>query len=203
MYLDTRDIDETMKIYMTAWEKGVKTTYYLHMKPRHTAEQSTVAVNKAKKIGKIGFGAVAAPAMATAKIDASEPRSFSMPLQTTLTSLSSDHAESPVSVSRPSSITADSIEKEFVPVRSSQQGGGFANVAQSSGQYSAQSVSSSPAQPSALEMTDPFDSSTSESTNSMFGSPQNETIEVQKNGGSMKVHAPTDPQDALICDSCQ
>jgi ribonucleoside-diphosphate reductase alpha chain len=59
MYLETRDIDETMKIYMTAWEKGLKSTYYLHMKPRHTAEQSTVKVNKAEKMGKTGFGSVA------------------------------------------------------------------------------------------------------------------------------------------------
>lgn len=58
MYLETRDIDETMKIYETAWEKGVKTTYYLHMKPRHTAEQSTVSVNKAAAMGKKGFGAL-------------------------------------------------------------------------------------------------------------------------------------------------
>jgi ribonucleotide reductase alpha subunit len=58
MYLDTRDIEETMKIYSAAWGKGVKTTYYLHMKPRHTAEQSTTNVNKATKIGKIGFGAL-------------------------------------------------------------------------------------------------------------------------------------------------
>ncbi len=55
MYLETRDIDETMRLYETAWEKGVKTTYYLHMKPRHTAEQSTVAVNKAVTMGKKGF----------------------------------------------------------------------------------------------------------------------------------------------------
>jgi ribonucleoside-diphosphate reductase alpha chain len=59
MYLETRDIDETMKIYNTAWEKGVKSTYYLHMKPRHSAEQSTVKVNKAEKMGKIGFAAIA------------------------------------------------------------------------------------------------------------------------------------------------
>jgi ribonucleoside-diphosphate reductase alpha chain len=58
MYLETRDIDETMRIYETAWEKGVKTTYYLHMKPRHTAEQSTVAVNKSQMTGKKGFGAI-------------------------------------------------------------------------------------------------------------------------------------------------
>ncbi|MCR4279229.1 MAG: ribonucleoside-diphosphate reductase subunit alpha [Candidatus Zambryskibacteria bacterium] len=58
MYLETRDIDETMKIYQTAWEKGVKSTYYLHMRPRHTAEQSTVKVNKSEMTGKKGFGAL-------------------------------------------------------------------------------------------------------------------------------------------------
>src|SRR6185437_15749680 len=58
MYLETRDIDETLDIYTTAWQKGVKTTYYLHMKPRHTAEQSTVKVNKAEKLGKRGFAGV-------------------------------------------------------------------------------------------------------------------------------------------------
>jgi ribonucleoside-diphosphate reductase alpha chain len=39
-----------MDIYYAAWERGVKTTYYLHMKPRHTAEQSTVKVNKAEDL---------------------------------------------------------------------------------------------------------------------------------------------------------
>lgn len=60
MYLDTRDVDEYEKIYMAAWSKGLKTTYYLHVKPRHTAEQSTVKVNKAESLGggprKTGFG---------------------------------------------------------------------------------------------------------------------------------------------------
>ena len=55
MYLDVRDIDEIMNIYTTAWDKGLKTTYYLHMKPRHSAEQSTTVVNKAEALGKRGF----------------------------------------------------------------------------------------------------------------------------------------------------
>jgi len=66
MYLETRDIDDLMSIYEGAWKRGVKTTYYLHMKPRHTAEQSTVKVNKAEAIQgsdssapKKGFGAAA------------------------------------------------------------------------------------------------------------------------------------------------
>ena len=71
MYLETRDVDEMIDIYSSAWKKGVKTTYYLHMKPRHTAEQSTVKVNKAEAINadatsapKKGFGSAvsAAPA---------------------------------------------------------------------------------------------------------------------------------------------
>jgi ribonucleoside-diphosphate reductase alpha chain len=62
MYLETRDLGDMMDIYMSAWERGVKTTYYLHMKPRHTAEQSTVKVNKSEEIGsgaRKGFGAAA------------------------------------------------------------------------------------------------------------------------------------------------
>lgn len=64
MYLDVRDVDEIMNIYSTAWEKGLKTTYYLHMKPKHTAEQSTIRVNKSENLGKRGFASVfeAAPA---------------------------------------------------------------------------------------------------------------------------------------------
>lgn len=62
MYLETRDVDEMMQIYTAAWEKGVKTTYYLHMKPRHTAEQSTTRVNKSEAIvsnkSTFGFGSV-------------------------------------------------------------------------------------------------------------------------------------------------
>ena len=50
MYLETRDLGDMMDIYSEAWDLGVKTTYYLHMKPRHTAEQSTVKVNKAEEL---------------------------------------------------------------------------------------------------------------------------------------------------------
>lgn len=46
MYLDTRDIDEYVKIYTEAWKRGLKTTYYLHVKPRHQSEQTTVSVDK-------------------------------------------------------------------------------------------------------------------------------------------------------------
>ena len=46
MYLETRDIDEYVKIYSEAWKRGLKTTYHLHVKPRHQSEQTTVSVDK-------------------------------------------------------------------------------------------------------------------------------------------------------------
>ncbi len=84
MYLETRDVEEIMKIYTTAWEKGLKTTYYLHMKPKHTAEQSTIRVNKAESIGKRGFAglftATVAPAIDSTLIEESPtPVSVSHP----------------------------------------------------------------------------------------------------------------------------
>lgn len=62
MYLESRSIDDMEMVYMEAWKRGLKTTYYLHMKPRHQAEQSTTKVNKAETIAsssgqrKAGFG---------------------------------------------------------------------------------------------------------------------------------------------------
>jgi ribonucleoside-diphosphate reductase alpha chain len=70
MYLETRDLAQMADIYTAAWRKGVKTTYYLHVKPRHTAEQSTVRVNKAATTGRSagGFGF----ARATPRVEPSE-----------------------------------------------------------------------------------------------------------------------------------
>ena len=62
MYLETRDIDEYEKIYLEAWRRGLKTTYYLHVKPRHQSEQTTVSSNTNKvrvgsaSGGRTGFG---------------------------------------------------------------------------------------------------------------------------------------------------
>lgn len=61
MYLESRSIEDMEKVYMEAWRRGLKTTYYLHMKPRHQAEQSTTRVNKTEEITskgpkKSGFG---------------------------------------------------------------------------------------------------------------------------------------------------
>ncbi len=56
IYLADRSVQGMAALYLKAWEMGVKTTYYLHMMPRHTAEQSTVRVNKAEKIRPLDAG---------------------------------------------------------------------------------------------------------------------------------------------------
>lgn len=175
MYLETRDIDETMKIYTTAWEKGVKTTYYLHMKPRHTAEQSTVAVNKAKKIGKLGFGAIASLQQTSAL---AEPRSFGMPLQTTLASTVS--APSPLSVQ---DVVNGGEEMAAVPVSA-------AHVVPDESELSAN-----------MSMLSDFSSPVP--APAMPQRPVSSDAAAPEASTRMTVHAPTDPQDALICDSCQ
>jgi len=79
MYLETRDIDDLMSIYTGAWKRGVKTTYYLHMKPRHTAEQSTVKVNKAEAINSSGDGAAPKKGFGAASTGSAEPVSAGAP----------------------------------------------------------------------------------------------------------------------------
>jgi ribonucleoside-diphosphate reductase alpha chain len=65
MYLASRDVYEYEDIYAAAWKRGLKTTYYLHVMPRHQSEQSTVRVNKTEQLlkkdaKKVGFGFAAA-----------------------------------------------------------------------------------------------------------------------------------------------
>ena len=57
MYLETRNIDDYVDIYTECWKRGLKTTYYLHVKPRHQAEQSTTKVNKTEELAKSSGGA--------------------------------------------------------------------------------------------------------------------------------------------------
>jgi hypothetical protein len=97
--------NEAMAIYATAWEKGLKSTYYLHLKPRHTAEQSTIRVNKAEKMGKIGFAAVAkakteeqSPIEKETEVAFSMPKQSSMPVVTILPKVS--NVNSPLNTSQ-------------------------------------------------------------------------------------------------------
>ncbi len=77
IYLADRDVDAMADLYATAWRKGVKTTYYLHVLPRHTAEQSTVRVNKTANLNATGSahgrGGQATSLPTTALLTASGP----------------------------------------------------------------------------------------------------------------------------------
>lgn len=109
MYLETRDIDDVMAIYETAWEKGLKTTYYLHMKPRHTAEQSTVKVNKAAALGKTGFGAIKARLAAADAAEAAAAAPAPKPVESPI---SPDSLSRPIAVEVPAApATAEAAEK--------------------------------------------------------------------------------------------
>ena len=152
MYLETRDIDETMKIYTAAWEKGVKTTYYLHMKPRHTAEQSTVKVNKSEITGKKGFGALA---------NRNKETTPQLELKTPEPAVAEEVVTVTLPAKEPVQIVAEAIkegEVELVPVPSAHARGETQQV-------------SAPAPESARP--------------------------------KMAIHGPEDPQDALLCESCQ
>jgi ribonucleoside-diphosphate reductase alpha chain len=98
MYLTTRDTEEIMKLYQRAWAKGLKTTYYLHMKPRHTAEQSTVKVNKSKAVGKKGFGAILADRARMVEPAISIPSPEPVPMPRANTGLTPDQTRQPISV---------------------------------------------------------------------------------------------------------
>ena len=189
MYLETRDIDETMKIYETAWEKGVKTTYYLHMKPRHTAEQSTVAVNKAQQIGKTGFAALGLK---------KESGAFALPLQKSLDTVSSVSTSVPTPVaSAPVApkesevvVTAEKILQNAT-VQSTQSPAGTSSG--KSGGFAG--VTPAPiAQRTADEIVETL--------------PLEEKVLVAKSAPSVTMNdavkvCPIDPAERAQCDSCQ
>ncbi len=151
MYLDTRDIDEAMKIYISAWEKGVKTTYYLHMKPRHTAEQSTVKVNKSEMTGKKGFAALG---------------TFSSPNANNTRMEFEKKATEPVLSGEVVTVTMPVKEKVEV-------------VAEEKPVVEVKEIPHAVAAP----------------TPAVSDAPSQKT--------KFNVHGPEDPQDALLCESCQ
>ncbi len=178
MYLETRDIDETMDVYMKAWEKGVKTTYYLHMKPRHTAEQSTVKVNKSEMTGKKGFGVLLkkeggagelafesqtpAPTPQPSPIQVSPVAPLTVPAEMNVM----QHAPVSLSAAVMPTPRAEVSEPIFVTAPVSPVSKGFASV-------TSQTAPVMPAAPTAPEKP------------------------------KYTIHGPEDPQDALMCESCQ
>jgi ribonucleoside-diphosphate reductase alpha chain len=168
MYLETRDIDETMDIYSTAWKKGLKSTYYLHLKPRHSAEQSTVKVDKSAKFNKKAFGAFASVRTELPKeevaikspLEIDMPQTVAVPLAKMPDHLVSTH-ELPVS--------ADLGEKPF------------------------EGITPEPAA-SLFNIDKPV---------ATASKPIASNVEAKKFKIVRSENYPTDPADALQCDSCQ
>lgn len=186
MYLETRDVDETMKIYNSAWEKGLKSTYYLHMKPRHTAEQSTINVNKAAKIGKIGFGA----------LNFANSPAFSAPLQKSLV------MEEPVSQTFPQS-TPKTVEPSV-----SAPMGGFASVSKKI--ETEVKPTMAPAQPDIFAEEVMVSTSTYKAESVPVAIKQENVIKVSETKpitqtpiNNSNIIGPEDPADANICIDCQ
>jgi ribonucleoside-diphosphate reductase alpha chain len=96
MYLDTREIDDLIDIYTEAWKRGLKTTYYLHVKPRHSAEQSTVKVNKATSINKSGFSRAFEPKIEIDMESINKPVEVQIEIPQIQTTLSVDKVEDKV-----------------------------------------------------------------------------------------------------------
>ncbi len=154
MYLETRDIDETMQIYSAAWDKGIKSTYYLHMKPRHTAEQSTVKVNKSEMTGKRGFGAIGERA--------GDPAG-QMVLR------AADHRKEDHPAPTPAPVAAPMLTQVSAPVAA------VAPVAEIK-------VATEQLQPTQVVQA---------------------VAAAQQPKPKVTIHGPEDPQDALLCESCQ
>jgi ribonucleoside-diphosphate reductase alpha chain len=172
MYLETRDIGETMDIYSTAWKKGVKTTYYLHMKPRHTAEQSTVHVNKGEAMGKKGFAAVMHE-IAEVSTAPAEEAVAAMAVAKTVASVVAASASAAAPADEPREVRTETLQPKVV---------GFAQVT------GMNAVAMTPiiAQQAVQTQTKP-----------VITTPTVVTVQKKPN-----IMPPSDPSEETICDSC-
>jgi ribonucleoside-diphosphate reductase alpha chain len=173
MYLETRDIGEMMDIYATAWKKGLKSTYYLHMKPRHTAEQSTVRVNKAEQMGKRGFAAVM-----QAAADAPAPTSDSVNAQ-------------PITVAE--AISASEPAAEAVKVIPAIAAFGF------TAGTTPETIEATPAKASG----GPFAGAKPASQQPLIQSAPQTSPPESVTQNAPRIMPPSDPMEQFLCDSCQ
>lgn len=174
MYLETRDIDEVMNIYTTAWEKGLKTTYYLHMKPKHTAEQSTTRVNKAEQLGKKGFAGLFQAKQTEVQVEVSTPEKTEKIdiVETVVTPVT---AAAPAAPEAPQSTGP----KNFSQVFEKKEAAPAPAVEKPKAQYVPLSEMNK-MQPPATKAEAPA-----------------------RPRPTVVVHGPEDPMDALLCDGCQ
>ncbi len=190
MYLQSRDMDDLKQVYMSAWKKGLKTTYYLHMKPRHTAEQSTTNVNKQEMTGKRGFGAIK---LAAAGMSLGEPS----PVQVDI--------PSPIII--PETVMVAKAETEVVAQATEQPAQrqvGFSAVANAEPTTSKPMVGFASVASSVGPITT---HEVSGSLNSTYATTKTQNTPTTLTDTPKKKEAPmvcpVDPQEKLLCDSCQ
>lgn len=194
MYLETRDIDETMDIYSAAWRKGVKSTYYLHMKPRHTAEQSTTKVNKATKMGKVGFGAVSRPALTPTPVQPRLPtRPDGQPPLPDLPAQPVAMAE-PAVVSEVLSTTAPGVERAATSAAVAIPEAPTVTITRTEAQQAVIDVQQERLTAAAADAPAPQAAATPAP---VPVEPATDAVEVAAQA------CPIDPQERLQCDSCQ
>ncbi len=188
MYLETRDIDETMKIYIAAWKKGVKSTYYLHMKPRHTAEQSTTHVNKAEKMGRKGFAVAFEKEKQTAPAGFGGISKLQPPLLTPTPAKVETATVSPLEKGETRILGASQdLERSFLSAKGVQPRYEATPTLVGAGVVvSPHSIHNPPAEDGSA----PF----------VKGDKQLTVEQVLAMGANV---GPEDPQEGLICDSCQ
>ncbi|WP_082093297.1 ribonucleoside-diphosphate reductase subunit alpha [Demequina sediminicola] len=214
IYLADRDVDNMMDLYTSAWERGVKTTYYLHMKPRHTAEQSTVRVNKTEKLNKAsgsgtgaaaggpsrrgfgarkGFGAAKAAAPATASAPAASAPSAAVEAEAAPVAAPAAESAAPAPASAPA--TASAPRK------------GFGAVAAAPAAAPA-ALATPPQQqpevpPTSLPATNPEPESVSAAPAAAASVAGPSVVTIGDTEVVDGVACPVDPMEALQCESCQ
>ena len=222
MYLEDRDLEKTMDIYFTAWKKGVKSTYYLHMKPRHSAEQSTVAVNKSAKMGKTGFAAAfmretvqVGAETATATVEMIEEKVEFTPVET-FTEVVQPMVETPHVVAEQPAVEPMASKQIFSHVQTQMSRLLEDDKRGSSTTELSGPISSEP-QPMKVEkveskkIEDMVVMQEMKSITEML--PQNDITMTSSSsdhyqekvidGKVYKIHMPSDPQENFTCDGCQ
>lgn len=203
MYLETRDMGDMLKIYSTAWAKGLKSTYYLHLKPRHSAEQSTIKVNKTEKLGKKAFGAFAS--MRT-KLPEAETAIESM---LTTADLPTPMNVPAVNIKTQNQAVGETLEEELVQMTSAPEvkPGPFAT---------ALAQPQLPLNKDEMLKTQPMKEAASNNADVKNGNEEttslssNSSVKINANpstssgqGKKYNIIAPDDPANANICDGCQ
>ncbi|MDB5237824.1 MAG: nrdA [Candidatus Kaiserbacteria bacterium] len=222
MYLESRDMVDMKQVYLAAWKKGLKTTYYLHMKPRHTAEQSTTNVNKSEMTGKRGFGniklaAAGIPLDATlSPVEMSSPSPMHVeeapvpvyvaatpvtPHQGGFAAVAAQVAETPVAAaSAPVMAAGDTIilgASTSAPVQSAPAVAPIMAAAPAPVQQP-----SAPMGFSAVKSEMPVSAPAPIQASAPIESAQSTTI-PQADTTKKPFVCPVDPQERLLCDSCQ